>query len=55
MRNQMKDNLLIHPTEAKRRNKINLLMRMIDQILKIRLSLKPGNNGKSIKERKRND
>ena len=29
----MKDNLLIHPTEAKRRNKINLLMRMIDQIL----------------------
>ena len=29
----MKDNLLIHPAEIKRRNKINILMRMIDQIL----------------------
>ena len=29
----MKDNLLIHPAEIKRRNKINLIMRMIDQIL----------------------
>ena len=29
----MKDNLLIHPAEIKRRNRINLIMRMIDQIL----------------------
>ena len=29
----MKDNLLIHPAETKRRNRINLIMRMIDQIL----------------------
>ena len=29
----MKDNLLIHPAEIKRRNKINILMRMINEIL----------------------
>ena len=29
----MKENLQLHPAEIKRRNKINLLMRMIDQIL----------------------
>jgi hypothetical protein len=29
----MKENLQVHPAEIKRRNKINLLMRMIDQIL----------------------
>ena len=29
----MKDNLLIHPAEVKRRNRINLIMRMINEIL----------------------
>ena len=27
------NNLITHPAEIKRRNKINLIMRMIDQIL----------------------
>ena len=29
----MKNNLLIHPAEVKRRNRINLIIRMLNEIL----------------------